>query len=200
MSQASLRRQLRKARRTLSRRYRRHAAQSLRHILATNLRFRRARRVAFYMAAGGELDPAPLMNDAAVDGKQCHLPIMIDRLMRWRPAPLAFQRFDPLYQLLVKNRYGILEPPLHAPDITKTEQLDIILVPLVAFDRRGNRVGMGQGFYDRTLGLLQARYRKPWLVGCAYSVQETEHISANPWDVPLDAVVTEKGLFEVARR
>lgn len=198
MSQASVRRQLRKARRTLSRRYRRAAAQSLRRILATNLRYRRARRVAFYMAAGGEIDPAPLMHDAAADGKSCHLPIMIDRLMRWRPAPLAFQRFDPSRQALVRNRYGILEPPLFAPDIAKTEQLDVILVPLVAFDRHGNRVGMGQGFYDRTLGLLRGRYRRPWLVGCAYSIQEIEHIGANPWDVPLDAVLTEKGLIEVA--
>jgi len=196
MSQPSLRRQLRRARLDLSPRYQREAAQALRHILATDLRYRRARRVAFYMAARGELDPAPLMFDAAADGKQCHLPIMVDRLMRWRATPLVFQRFDPDSQPLVRNRYGIAEPPLHPRDIARVEQLDCIIVPLVAFDRCGNRVGMGQGFYDRTLARALGRYRRPWLVGCGYSVQEVERVSANPWDVPLDAILTEEGLIE----
>jgi len=197
MSQAYLRQDLRDARRRVPRPARNAAAEAIRRHLATNLRFLSARRVALYMATRAELDPGPLMHEAAALGKTIYLPVMTDRLMRWRQSPLAFQRVD-FAQGFVRNRYGIAEPPLDARAMARPEQLDVIFLPLLGFDREGHRIGMGQGFYDRALAGVRRRYRRPWLVGCGFAVQEVGAIIANPWDITLDAVVTEKGLIEVA--
>lgn len=161
-----------------------------------DLRYLRASHVAFYMAAGGEMDPWPAMTAAAGLGKRCYLPVMTDRLRRWQQAPLAFQAFDPAEGEFRINRYGILEPAFDPRALIRPEQLDVVIIPLVGFDRAGNRVGMGQGFYDRTFARVRRGYRRPWLVGCAFSIQEAGTVLANPWDVPMDAIVTEKGIID----
>lgn len=94
--------------------------------------------------------------------------------------------------ILHPNRYGINEPK-DTPSID-TETLDIILTPLVAFDRQGHRLGMGGGYYDRTFSFLlnQADIPRPKLIGLAYACQEVPSLSPDPWDVPLHGVVTER--------
>src|SRR5687767_13746260 len=94
-----------------------------------------------------------------------------------------------------RNRFGIPEPTGRrcAP-----QQLDLVLLPLVAFDRRGARLGMGGGFYDRTFAFLRvAGRRKPRLVGLAHHFQEVAQLPREPWDVPLAAIVTERGWVSV---
>jgi 5-formyltetrahydrofolate cyclo-ligase len=94
-------------------------------------------------------------------------------------------------QKLIKNRYGILEPPINNQRLTPTWSLDLVLMPLVAFDAKGNRLGMGAGFYDRTFDVHNHPYRpKPKLLGLAYDFQETSGLKPEPWDVPLDYIVT----------
>lgn len=189
----SLRSELRRRRRALSDTQRAAAAISVRDIVTRRLDYLRARRLAFYMASDGELDPDSLMMWAAADGKRCFLPIMSDRMLSWRSAPLVFQQFDPLSESLVVNRFGILEPAYHPARIFPPWMLDILFIPLVGFDAQGNRLGMGKGYYDRTLASMGRRFRRPMLVGLAYDVQQLERIDAKPWDVGLDAIVTQSG-------
>lgn len=192
----SIRAQLRRRRRELTVPQRKSAAEAVRNIIVQRLEYLRARRLAFYMANDAELDPDSLMTLAAADGKVCYLPVMSDRLLSWRSAPLVFQAFDPLTESLVANRLGILEPAYDPLRILRTEMLDILFMPLVGFDRHGNRLGMGKGFYDKTLASMTRRFRRPMLVGLAYDIQKVEKIDVRPWDVGLDAIVTETGWRE----
>ena len=89
----------------------------------------------------------------------------------------------------MENRYGIPEPPADVPRSNPGE-LDIIFLPLVAWDRRGSRLGMGGGIYDRTLEGV----RGPLLVGLAHSLQELDHIPAEPWDIRLHFIASDKAL------
>jgi 5-formyltetrahydrofolate cyclo-ligase len=168
------------------------SAQICEHLANTWL-YRRARHVAFYFAQGNEADLESLMHDAWARHKQVYLPILGLRYS----GQLWFVPCDaetPLY----KNRFGIAEPT-HAAHArrTKLRSLDLILMPLVAFDHSGNRLGMGGGFYDKTLASLNtscSTWSRPKRIGIAYDLQGVDTIPGEHWDVPLDAVVTERGL------
>jgi 5-formyltetrahydrofolate cyclo-ligase len=96
---------------------------------------------------------------------------------------------------LVHNRYGIPEPASVADGWLRGRDLDVVLAPLVAFDDTGHRLGMGGGFYDRSFGIIgrRAAWRRPFFVGLAYEFQHVDALAARRWDVPLHAVVTERG-------
>ena len=99
---------------------------------------------------------------------------------------------------LARNRFGILEPASRRRDrARKPCAIDVVLAPLVAFDSEGNRLGMGGGFYDRTLARLGhlRHWRTPRLVGVAYDFQKVDALPAQDWDVPLDAVVSEREVY-----
>lgn len=95
------------------------------------------------------------------------------------------------------NRYGIGEPERGAASRIAAQHLDLVLVPLVAVDTHGTRLGTGAGFYDRCLQHLRVgrRWRRPKLIGLAYEFQRVDQLAARAWDVPLDALITEKGLY-----
>ncbi|HKI73191.1 MAG TPA: 5-formyltetrahydrofolate cyclo-ligase [Pseudomonadales bacterium] len=190
---------LRRRRRALTTPERKDAALAAANRLVSHLCFVRARHLGFYVASDGELDPAPLMMAAAGRGKHCYLPVISDRLMSWRTAPLTFAPYDPYMDDLAVNRFGILEPTWNPHHMTPPAMLDIVFVPLVGFDRKGNRVGMGKGFYDRTLANLHRGFRRPKLIGLAYEFQELDGIDPNPWDVGLDAVATASEWIPVSR-
>ena len=101
---------------------------------------------------------------------------------------------------MYKNRYGIPEPahPNKARNFP-LRSLDLVLMPLVGFDTQGNRLGMGGGYYDRSFAFLHrhSHWRKPHLMGTAYEFQRLSKLDAQPWDVPLDAIVTEANLYKV---
>ena len=86
------------------------------------------------------------------------------------------------------NQFGIAEPKLDCSKVCPVQSLDIIFTPLVAFDSSGNRLGMGGGFYDRTLAACKAR--GPALVGLAHQCQQSDALPHAPWDVPLHAIAT----------
>ena len=106
---------------------------------------------------------------------------------------MHFARWNGDPQRLKANRFGILEPMVDSREWLDAAQLDVILLPLVAFDRRGHRLGSGAGYYDRALALRAGRPAPPLLVGLAHSCQEVQLIPAEPWDIPMDAVATERG-------
>jgi 5-formyltetrahydrofolate cyclo-ligase len=187
-----LRRRLRAGRRRLTPQVQRDHAKALARHLDTNLRFRRARRVAFYIAADGEIDPAPVLRLALRAGKRCYLPV----LRKYRPGYLWFHAYR-RHTCLRRNRFGILEPTVRKRERAAPWGLDMILVPLVGFDRDCHRLGMGGGFYDRTLGYMRLRrhWKAPLLIGLAHECQRVDRIDARPWDVALDGVVTERGWY-----
>ncbi len=103
------------------------------------------------------------------------------RFSPWRPG-------DPL----VTNRYGIPEPDVASSSALEPEEMSLIVVPLVGFDDSGNRLGMGGGWYDRTLAFRRAQPAPPWLVGVGFSAQRIDDLAQEPWDVPVDALCTER--------
>jgi len=187
-----LRQQLRQARRALSATQRRHAAEQAARRLARLPRFRNARRIAAYIASDGELDPMPLVERAWSLGKQVYLPVLLPVGGR----RLWFAPWEP-DDLLLRNRYGIPEPA-HAPWTRISPHiLDLVLTPLVGFDAQGHRLGMGGGYYDRTFAFLRSHrcWRHPHLIGLAHECQRVEALTPNPWDVPLEGVVTETNWY-----
>ncbi len=181
---------LRKRRRALSRAQRRQSAETLARRISALRAFRCARHVAFYLPNDGEMELAALLRRALRYGKRCYLPVLCRRN---RLAFAPYRRGD----RLSPNRFGIPEPVLPKNGWTKAAMLDLVLMPLVAFDARGNRLGMGAGFYDRTLGFLKRRrhWRRPRLMGVAYDFQRVPDITPAPWDVALDLIVTEENIY-----
>ncbi|MDH5737705.1 MAG: 5-formyltetrahydrofolate cyclo-ligase, partial [Gammaproteobacteria bacterium] len=156
--------------------------------------------LAFYYPAGSELDTGPLIEAASrLPNKTCYLPVLGDRLDRLSGTWMHFQRYDPQITPLVSNRYSIAEPVLDPAARRPICMLDVVFVPLVAFDNLGHRLGMGQGYYDRTLDTRHTRWRKPLLVGLAHSIQQAQTLKTNPWDVPMDLIVTEKEIIQFCK-
>jgi 5-formyltetrahydrofolate cyclo-ligase len=155
----------------------------------------RAVRIGAYSAVGGEVDCAPALAVARRRTKAVFLPVLHGGRLRFAPCSPATP--------MLRNRFGIAEPATGPARWQRGMDLDVVLVPLVAFDPAGHRLGMGGGFYDRSFAFLRrrGRWRRPWLVGLAHEFQHVEFIPAQPWDVPLHAVVTEGGVryFESTR-
>lgn len=189
------RRQLRALRRSLDPCERRQRNAALYRSLFSQPLFRNSRRIAVYLPADGEVDTAAIVARAWALGKQVYLPVLVPFLHN----RLWFARYEP-HTPLVRNRYGIAEPrPVHSRRIL-AHALDLVLTPLVGFDTEGNRLGMGGGFYDRSFAFLDRRrhWRKPRLVGLAYDFQRLPQLPAQPWDVPLSAVVTDAAWYRFA--
>jgi len=191
-----LRRALRARRQALSSEERERAAETLAtQVLALRF-FQVAHRVAFYLSNDNEIDPLPLLALAQSRGKHCYLPV----LSRINGDRLWFARLQSDTPLRA-NRFGIPEPCVLPRELVRAAALDLILMPLVGFDISGNRLGMGGGFYDRSLDFLRGRrhWRKPHLIGLAYDFQRVEKLPAEDWDVPLTAIVTDHTIYQTAQ-
>lgn len=188
---AEIRRQNRLLRRQLTdREQKSHSEAVARHFVGSSL-FLRCRRIALYLATDGELNPEQLLQRARTNGKIIYLPVL-------RPGTsnsLLFSEFHPR-ERLINNRFGIPEPSIKKHKPASAWGLDIVLLPLVAFDNSGNRLGMGGGYYDRTLSYLTQRnhWRKPTLIGLAHECQRVSCVERKPWDIPLHGIITEDGL------
>jgi 5-formyltetrahydrofolate cyclo-ligase len=147
--------------------------------------YRRAQRVALYLAFDGEPSLNALADAARLHGKQVYVPVLRGMTMRFAElVPRAALR---------ANLFGIMEPKLGAR--IDARKLDLVLTPLVAFDDRGVRVGVGRGYYDRCFRFLRHRkaWRRPKLFGVAYELQRVPPLTPSSWDIPLAGVVTEAG-------
>jgi 5-formyltetrahydrofolate cyclo-ligase len=189
LSRPQLRRMLRNARRALTPSEQRQAAHGLYRQLAQHPLFRRAKHISLYLPTDGEIDPRLLLRAAQRRGKATYLPV----LSAWPRTKMVFQRVKPGEKLL-PNRFRILEPRVNAKRQRKVWALDLVLLPLVGFDDAGGRLGMGGGFYDRSLAYLARRqsWRKPTLLGLAHECQKVDRLAQASWDVPLAGTVTDK--------
>ncbi len=191
ISRQQLRQHFRARRRALTARQQQAAAERLALLACTWDAFLRASHIAAYLPNDGEIDPGPLVRTAWRLGKRVYLPV----LRPFSPPALWFVRYRPR-QPMVPNRYGIPEPAGRLQPVS-LRRLDLILTPLVAFDDLGNRLGMGGGYYDRSLAPLQRhpRWQKPRLAGLAHQLQQADALPEQPWDVPLSAILTDGTLI-----
>jgi 5-formyltetrahydrofolate cyclo-ligase len=178
-----LRRDLRAKRRALPPAVRTQADRAICAQIKSLPEYRRARRIALFLAFDGEPSLAPLVEAARRHRKQLYVPVLHGMTMKFAElVPGA---------TLAANFFGIMEPKLGLK--TDARKLDLVLTPLVAFDDRGVRVGVGRGYYDRTFKFLlhRSHWRRPKLLGVAYELQRVEPLTPSSWDVPLWGAVTE---------
>jgi 5-formyltetrahydrofolate cyclo-ligase len=149
------------------------------------------RRIAGYWAVNGELSLHLAVASMWRRGQSYHLPVAAaNRRLRYAPYAKGTD--------VAPNRFGIPEPIVATDALVEPSQLELVLVPLLGFDRRGNRLGYGGGFYDASYAFLNAGTRpaEPLLVGIAYASQECDDLVAQPWDVALDFIATENELID----
>ena len=183
-----LRRQARDMRRSLTPGVQARNGAAVARRLYTSSWFIRSNTIALYLANDGEVDLKPFAETARRCGKRLFLPAL--RSNSDRRLWFAEYRAD---ERLIRNRFGIHEPDIRKRTPTPPWAIDLVLMPVVAFDAEGNRLGMGGGFYDRTFAYLERRVHlsKPTLVGIAHECQRIEQIPARSWDIPMHGVVTE---------
>ena len=164
------------------------------HMAATMPIIQNSQHIGLYWPFDGEISPLSLLNNISAHKKQYYLPILENRSEQL--VFIAYKLGNPL----IKNRFGFYEPQNIHPDPTHTQimpanDLDLILLPLVAFDAHGQRLGRGKGHYDRTLAFRKqkSQTQTPFLLGLGYSCQETPQIPTDIWDIALDGVLTEQG-------
>ncbi len=188
----ALRQQMRQKRRGLNKHARACAAQRLARRIHSHPAYWRCKSIALYLANDGEIDPRPLLRWALKNNKKCYLPVL-DPVRHNRLWFCTYTRTTRLR----KNRYGISEPCLKNATRRPAWSLDLILMPLVAFDVQGARLGMGGGYYDRTLEFIKQRNSAHKLYGLAYDFQKTRMLTIEDWDIPMNGIFTETAFYPV---
>lgn len=188
-SRAILRRQHRERRAALPAPARIQAAEAMARHLEALPALGAPGYVAGYWAVGGEMSLHAVLHRLTGGAVYCLPMLMRDGRLRfapWRPG-----------DELVPNRFGIPEPAVAASSTIAPEDLAVALVPLVAFDAHGHRLGAGGGWYDRSFAFRHAHPSSPppLLVGVGYEAQREARLPAEPWDVGMDMLATEAGLF-----
>ena len=177
---------MRRARRALRPKERARASQRLCQRLARSGLLTRYARFTAFFGFDGEVDLSRFTARLEATNKQLFMPVIRGPRLWFMPMRSGTR--------LSRNRFGIAEPCGPPDDRVALLALDVILMPLVAFDRRGHRIGMGGGYYDRTFAFKRFKRTssRPLLVGVGFELQCVDAIPAEPWDVPLDAAVTDR--------
>ncbi|PCI37761.1 MAG: 5-formyltetrahydrofolate cyclo-ligase [Thiotrichales bacterium] len=188
-----LRKELRQKRDSLSPEHIQRASFDITNNLKNWLFLENMQHIAVYASLNKEISLNAFVNQMWQQQKHCYLPVL-------HPYMERSLLFMPHHKnnALVNNNYGISEPSFNIDTVRAAWELDVIFLPLLAFDSSGNRLGMGGGFYDKTLSFKQFG-QKPYLVGCAYSFQEKQQLPCESWDIKLDAVITEKQVINFTK-
>jgi 5-formyltetrahydrofolate cyclo-ligase len=192
-----IRNKIRQQRRSFSPEQQEQAASKLLSHILEEEDFSKAIKIAFYQAFDGEIDPSPAIKAALEYGKRCFLPVISPG-----NESMAFVEYT-LDSSLEKNHFGILEPKLYPNNALSPEHMDVIFMPLVAFDVKGTRLGMGKGYYDKNLAFMLENAAKmslnslktPKLIGLAHECQRVEQLERAEWDVPLDKIITDQTIY-----
>lgn len=182
----TLRQQLKRARSELSQAQQQQAAEQLVDNVMAQPWVTNANTIALYHSFGAELDTGPLLEALQQAGKQLCLPV----LHPFAKGHLLMLRYHSNSAMHI-NQYGIIEPLLDSTAVVPLAAIDCLFTPLVGFDLNGNRLGMGGGYYDRTLaGWADGRYPQLEVCGLAHDCQRVDRLPVQPWDVPLPRVLT----------
>ena len=177
-----LRQQIRKTRANLTALQQQQAEDSITQQALALIEERNAQHIALYVSFDGEISTDKLIKTLWAQDKHVYLPV----LHPFNPNHLLFLRYLPDTPML-KNKFSIWEPRLNVQNVLPLDELDILFTPLVAFDKQGNRLGMGGGFYDRT---LQHWHKSSFIpVGLAHQCQQVEQLPTEAWDVPLHQIL-----------
>lgn len=200
----AIRQKIRRLRQALPKKTRQNAEKKLAKHAATMLR--RGQNIAIYQAFGSEADVTPLLRRAQHLACTVFLPLILPRTQKMAWAPISAAGVATLLQNKSKlsagklkkhfkiNGLGILEPKTRPQ---RRPRLDVVFLPLVAFDARLTRLGQGGGFYDASLARRRwSALARPRLCGVAFALQQVPFLPRETWDVPLDAICTERGLFK----
>ncbi|AJI94010.1 5-formyltetrahydrofolate cyclo-ligase [Yersinia ruckeri] len=178
-----IRSEIRQRRRLLSPEQQHNSALLASQQVQQHKKIQQARSIALFLSFDGELNTQPIIQQLWQQNKHVYLPV----LHPFSPGNLLFLRYDaetPLRQ----NRLKIREPQWDVTQVLPLSQLDIMITPLVAFDRHGQRLGMGGGFYDRTLQNWQQC--GPYPIGLAHDCQLVDDLPVEHWDIPLPEIIT----------
>ncbi len=197
-----LRQQVRLYRQQLSQPQQQQAALAIKQQLIKHPKIINAQHIALYLANDHELNTLPFIQWCWQHNKHIYLPV----LHPFSRGQLLFLRYTPT-TTMITNKYGIKEPVLNITQLCLLSQLDVLLTPLVAFDKQGNRLGMGGGFYDRTLaywythlqskkaGVKKSAQIKLHPIGLAHNCQQVASIPIEKWDIPLPEIITPTQTF-----
>ncbi|WP_373101018.1 MULTISPECIES: 5-formyltetrahydrofolate cyclo-ligase [Pasteurellaceae] len=174
-----IREQMRKMRNKLTALEQAQAEQRITEQALALIERNRAQHVALYLSFDGEISTRLLIHRLWQRNIGVYLPV----LHPFCRGHLLFLRYQPQSRMTV-NKFGIFEPHLNVLHVLPTDKLDMIFTPLVAFDQAGNRLGMGGGFYDRTL-----QRNNVMSVGLAHRCQQVESLPTESWDIPLARIL-----------
>jgi len=184
-----IRKQTRALRMTLSQSFQNKAATQLTEQLKNHAKIINAQHIAIYLTNDGELNTNDFINWCWQQSKSTYLPV----IHPFNKHNLIFLKYQQK-TLMNANKFNILEPKLDVTQIIPANHLEVIFTPLVAFDKTGARLGMGGGFYDRTLAPIQrvnqSDKAKPAIIGLAHDCQEVSNIPTEDWDIPLPEIIT----------
>ena len=191
----ALRQALRRARRALPPRRAQAAAKAVAERVCRHKAWQRAQHVAIYLSGDGELDTGPLIDAARRAGKTVYLPVIrpprgrAGRRAAITQGSLVFRQHRQ-GAVLKRGVLWVLEPVRGVSPTRFLAKIDLMIMPLVGFDDSGYRLGMGGGFYDRTLA-GRGRFRRPYRLGIAHACQRVAELPHDPWDQRLDTCVTD---------
>ena len=189
-TRAEIRKALQASRKNLTPVFQENAANALCFTLQNDVAIKNAKNIAVYLASNAELDLQPFIQWCWQQNKQVYLPVVHP----FSKGNLLFLRYH-RNSTMVMNQYNIAEPTLDVRDIIPMTQLDLILTPLVGFDVTGARIGMGGGYYDRTLVKWYEHYLSnqaytPFPIGIAHDCQQVNNVPIESWDIPLPKIIT----------
>ena len=190
----NLRLQMRHARQALSSSQQGIASENLLANLQNQPEFSNASTVALYLAVDGEIDPTAVIDYCWRKQKQLYLPVL-DPDAHNQLLFVNYQADTPMCH----NKYQILEPATPYTKLIGATELDLVLLPLVAFDASGARMGMGGGYYDRSFAFKASdnRQKSPALIGLAHQLQRQDKLVVESWDIPLAGIVTDRETYRV---
>ncbi len=193
-NKSTIRKTIRDRRRSLSDERQVRAAKGLLEQLLTITAFQKAQSIAMYLVNDGEIDPVEVMQWCWGNDRSPYVPVIIAE----KGTTLLFAELKEDTEF-VENRFGIKEPVIAPEKLIAASVLDLVLMPLVAFDSLGNRVGMGGGYYDTTFEFISSTAAsRPDLIGIAHEIQKVEQIDAESWDIPLSRVVTDSATYQLS--
>lgn len=185
---SQLRTQLKLRRNALSVFEQDEASKKVAHKLSEHKKIAQANHIAVYLSNDGELATTAFIEWCWQENKAVFLPVVHP----FSAGNLLFLQYQKTTKL-INNRYGILEPKLDITQVCPLAELDVICTPLVAFDNTGARLGMGGGFYDRSLANWQQNKLYP--IGLAHDCQQVEQVPIESWDIPLPEIITPSKSF-----
>ena len=187
IDQSSIRSRIQTQRATLTKDQQSILSKKICHEILNSAALNNAKHIAIYLPVRGEADPTYLQEFNELSNKSFYLPI----LSKTNKNHLEFALYNSQTPMKL-NRFNIPEPDVAEEELlTDPKKLDAVIMPMVAIDRCGNRIGMGGGFYDRTFEFRKTENCKPTLIAFAYDFQLIEEQVPQAWDVPSDFIALE---------